>query len=99
MKNINKKTIPLSFKPILWSYNFNKLNFQKDRKIIIIQAINYGDLSHWRWLIHNYGIKEIRAVLSQAPITEIKPRARKLASIIFNIKNFNYAPRGIKQTR
>jgi len=86
--------LPETFRPILWSYNFERLDPMKHRKTIIIQAINYGTLAHWRWLAHRYGRDAVRTVLSLAPATEIKPRARHLASLMFGIDHFNYAPRG-----
>lgn len=97
MKNKSKnKTLPVFFKPILWSYNFESLGVVKNKKTIILNAINYGDLKHWRWLVSNYGKNGIKRVLEQIPSTAIRPRARRLASIIFSIKKFNDVSRGAK---
>lgn len=92
----NNKILPSFFKPILWSYDFSKINPEKDKESIIIQAINYGNLQHWRWLVKFYGTEEVREVLTKTPATEIRPRAQRLSSIIFSIKKFNYAPRGTR---
>lgn len=88
------RELPDYFKPILWSYSPGKIDLEKDKKTIIVNAINYGDLKHWRWLKENYGEDAIRKILMTIPATEIKERARRLASIIFSITSFNYAPRG-----
>lgn len=93
----SKVKTPEFFRPILWSYDFNNINPQKDKKTIIVNAINYGNLNHWRWLVQYYGKNEIKKILSKIPVTEIRPRVLKLTSIIFNIKNFNYASRGIRR--
>jgi hypothetical protein len=47
-----------------------------------------------RWLTQRYGRDGVRQVLSLAPATEIKPTARRLAALMFEIDQFNYAPRG-----
>jgi hypothetical protein len=96
-KNSKETVLPEFFKPILWSYDFSLINPEKNRKIIIINAINYGNLDHWRWLLRYYGKKAIKETLETIPATEIKPRARKLASLVFSVKNFNYAPRSVKR--
>ena len=90
---MNEK-LPKYFEPILWSYDLGRLNLEKNKKTVIVNAINYGNLKHWAWLKRNYGEKTIRKVLIGAKASEIRPGARRLASIIFGISKFNYAPRG-----
>ena len=86
--------LPETFRPILWSYNFDRIDPAKHRKPIIIQAINYGTLAQWRWLTQRYGRDGVRQVLGTVPVTEIRPHARRLAALMFDIDRFNYAPRG-----
>ncbi|MFH1175658.1 MAG: hypothetical protein V1698_02965 [bacterium] len=97
MKNLNFHTediqLPDFFKPILWSYDFSAMNPKKQSKTIIINAINYGNLNHWRWIIKYYGKDKIKEILQKIPTTEIKPKTRRLAEIIFSIDKFNYVPR------
>jgi len=93
---MKKQQLPPFFKPILWSYNFSKIEAVKDKKIIIINALNYGDLKHWRWLIKSYGIREVRNILKNTPVTAIRPHVLKLVSLIFNLQKFNYVSRSIK---
>jgi hypothetical protein len=89
-----KSTLPEFFRPLLWSYNFDRLDPAANRKVIIVQAINYGTLWHWRWLAQRYGTDAVRETLSSIPVTEIRPRARRLAALLFDVDRFNYAPRG-----
>lgn len=91
------KSLPDFFKPLLWSYDFSKIDSEKHKEIIIVNAINYGDLKHWRWLIKTYGKKEIANILKKIPRTGLRPRVLRLALIIFAVKDFNYAPRGVKR--
>lgn len=91
------KQLPDFFKPILWSYNFEKIDLEKHKERIIINTLNYGDLKHWRWIIKNYGKDGIVDVLKRIPVTELRPHVLSLVSIIFSFKDFNYALRGAKR--
>ena len=87
-------TLPETFRPLLWSYNFSRIDPLKHKKTIIVQALNYGTLAHWRWLVQSYGREGVRDVLTHVPASEIKPRSLRLASLVFGVERFNYAPRG-----
>lgn len=85
--------IPDFFRPVLWSYDFARFDPEKNRELLIVQAINYGDLSHWRWIIGRYGRDAVRAVLQKIPATFFRPRVQRLVALLFNIQSFNHAPR------
>jgi hypothetical protein len=87
-------TLPETFRPLLWSYDFARIDPLKHKKTIIVQALNYGTLAHWRWLVTSYGREGVRDVLKHIPVSEIKPRSLRLASLVFGVEHFNYAPRG-----
>ena len=87
-------TVPEIFRPILWSYDFERIDPVKHRNTLIIQAINYGTLAHWRWLRASYGRERVRQILASVPATELRPQARRLAALMFDVPRFNYAPRG-----
>lgn len=89
-------TLPKFFKPLMWSYDFNSLDLNKNKKTIILNTINYGDLNHWRWIIKYYGKNEVKKTLESVSAWELRNRVRKLASLIFSLQNLNYAPRGVK---
>ncbi len=89
-------SLPDFFRPLMWSYDFNSLDLEKNKKTIIVNTINYGDLKHWRWIAKHYGKNRIKEVLGAIPAQELRNRARKLASLIFSLQDFNYAPRGAK---
>lgn len=90
-------SIPVIFKPLLWSYNFEQCDPLKMKKTLIVQALSYGTFTHWRWIRHFYGDEEIRNVLAGIPATEIRPKTRPLIEAIFHFSQWNYAPRGIRQ--
>lgn len=86
--------LPDNFKPLLWSYVFEKCDPNKMKKTLIVQALSYGNLSHWNWIRSFYGDEEIKNILSSIPVNEIRPKTRNLVELIFNFNNWNYAPRG-----
>ncbi len=91
-----KRALPADFKQLFWSENFENLELEKDKKKIIVNLINYGDLDHWRWLVKSYGQAEVRDLLSSITVTELRERVRPLAKILFKVESFNYAPRSLK---
>jgi len=90
---MEKLKLPKYFKPILWSYNFAKIDVKKDKKTIIIQTINYGDWEHWQWINNAYKKDEIANIIKDSFVSEFRLPALKLASIIFGVKKINYASR------
>jgi len=93
---MEQATLPHFFKPILWPSDFNKIDLEKSKKTIIVNAINYGDLKHWKWLIRAYGKKDVAWVLSQIPVYELRKQVRELAQIVFKVKKFNYKLRAMQ---
>ena len=85
---------PETLRPLFWSYDFSRIDLERHRKTIIVQVLNYGTFNQWRWLIETYGREAVRTILQQIPATEIKPRTRRLVSLVFDAPRFNYAPRG-----
>lgn len=86
--------IPVIFKPLLWSYDFERCDPLKMKKTLIVQALSYGTLEHWRWIRNFYGDEEIRNVLAHIPAAAIKTKTKPLIEAIFNFSQWNYAPRG-----
>ena len=86
--------LPETFRPLLWSFDFDRVDPLRHKKTIVVQAINYGTLAQWRWLIRSYGRDGVREVLAHISASELKPRAQRLASLVFGGNRLNYAPRG-----
>lgn len=55
MKNRLKK-----FKGLFWFLNINKLDFSKDKNLIIHQVLAYGTFDDFKTLKKIYGLKTIR---------------------------------------
>jgi hypothetical protein len=91
------KKLPQSFKPYFWSYDFSKIDSDKNKKTVVSQITNYGTIDDWRWLVRNYGWSGVRDTLIDFRPGEIKKRTLKLASIVFdfNLKDIkSHALRG-----
>lgn len=91
-----KKKLPKDFKHLLWSYDFSKIDLEKDAERIIINTINYGNWQHWQWLVGYYGPEKVKRIIENTPISEFRIRALKLISLLLNIKKMKYASRGLK---
>ncbi len=93
---MKKQKLPKNFKYLLWSYNFSKIDLERDKKRIIINTINYGDWEHWRWILKYYGAKKLKKIIENIPASEFRQRALKLISLLLKIKKMKYASRGAK---
>lgn len=89
--------LPQFFKPLLWSYDFSRIDATRHRKEITVNTINYGTWRHWEWLFKAYGVNEVRRIVEETPVTAFRDRALKLVSLLLHINKLNYAPRGIKR--
>ncbi len=83
------EAIPQFFKPILWSHDISTIKPEQSPNLLITQAINYGDLRHWRWIAHRYGIEKVRRVITSLPVTALRPGARALAEVVFSLPSFH----------
>lgn len=77
--------LPEIFRPILWSYNFEKCDPKKMKNTIITNTISYGGLEHWRWIKSFYGVSEIQKTLNNISVSTIRPSAIKLANMMFKL--------------
>ena len=70
--------IPESFKPYLWSYDFNKIDKERNKKTIIENILNLGTYKVTKELFEIYSRNEIKEVLNNIKLT------------IFNEQSMNY---------
>lgn len=85
----NKPKLDESFKSIMWSYDFDQLDLSKDKNSIILNTINYGNLTHWKWINDFYGSNALRQTLVTLPETAIRQRVQPLVKLIFSIADLN----------
>jgi hypothetical protein len=96
MLSSSPSSLPSWLRKFLWSYEFERVDPERHKTIIIVNVINYGDLQHWQWLGRFYGRDTVRRVLSDIPVTEITPSVRRLTARLFGVPSFRYALRGTR---
>lgn len=67
--------IPTSFKPYLWSYDFDNLDKENHKKIIVTQVLNLGSLEAVKDLFHFYSKKDIQSCLRDTKPTTFNKRS------------------------
>ncbi len=95
-KKESAKILPDFFQPLFWSYDFENIDAERDKKLIVRQTVLYGNLRHLGWVEERYGRPEIRRILSLFSSTEIRPSAQKLLSLLFDVSFSSHAPRGAR---
>jgi len=88
-----KNRLPKNFKSLFWGYDFNTIDPVQDKRIIIANALNYGNLKQWRWLIKLYGKAGLKQAIQLTPKSEFRKQVLKLIQLLFNIDKFQYASR------
>ena len=92
--NVNiKETIPLSVKSLLWSYDLNKIDLTKHKKLIITQVLNFGNKEATDWLFCTYSKDEIAQVASSTPIGQWDKKSLALWSLFLGVKPISRAER------
>lgn len=56
--------LPEFLKSVLWSYDFSKMDKDKNRNLIISQGLNYGDDEVVAWIKQNYTENQIKEVVT-----------------------------------
>ena len=84
-QKVSQDALPEYFRSVLWAHDFTRMNPEKDRQTIIVQAVNYGDLRHWRWIAKRYGKRVVASVLADTRADSVRSRVRSLASLLFRM--------------
>lgn len=84
--------LPDKFRPLFWDVKFESLDTNKNKRLILTRTLNYGRLSHWKWLSKAYN-NDLKKELEKIPATEFRTPALKLAKLIYNLDEFKYASR------
>lgn len=90
---ITTNEIPESIKQLLWSYDLSMFDIVKNKKRVVINVVNYGNLNNWCWLIDQYSLDEVKKIIIETPNTEFRPQALSLARLIFGINELSHASR------
>lgn len=85
-KDCKKSKIPIKLKPLFWSYKFESLNLNEDKRLIVKQILNYGTIEDWKWLVKVYGRETIQETIATLYESELNRGSLKLAQLLFKAK-------------
>jgi len=60
-----KIEIPKKMQWLLWSYDIDSLDLERDKDYIITQVLNYGTWEDLKWLFKVYSEREIKNVVKK----------------------------------
>ena len=80
---------PQSVKAVLWSYDLNVIEVQKDKKIIISQVLNFGSEEAIKWLFKQYSFEVVERVANTIPLFQWNKKSLSLWKIILSINPKN----------
>ena len=83
--------LPTMFRPLLWSLKWESVDVERDKEDIIVNTVNEGTLTHWRWIIKTYGKEEICEVLARRLASEFHAESLNLATLIFGLPPLRHA--------
>ncbi|MCX6735816.1 MAG: hypothetical protein NTZ13_01915 [Candidatus Parcubacteria bacterium] len=58
--------IPQYVAPFLWSYDIAALDFERDKKRIVVNVLNFGTKEATDWLFSVYPKEEIRKIVAES---------------------------------
>ncbi|HEY4509923.1 MAG TPA: hypothetical protein VJC15_02985 [Candidatus Paceibacterota bacterium] len=93
MENQRPRDIPKWFRKFYWWGDASKVDLERDTKTIIVQLINHGAWSHWKWLVQTYGKEKLKNIIREIPTSEFRSSALKLISLLLGIEQMKYASR------
>ena len=76
---------PQSVKAVLWSYDLNTIEVQKDKKLIIFQVLNFGSEDAIKWLFKEYGFSVVEKEAESIPLNQWSKKSLSLWKIIFSL--------------
>ncbi|MEA3449776.1 MAG: hypothetical protein U9Q85_02245 [Patescibacteria group bacterium] len=74
------------FRPFLWSFNFAEIDFEKNKKRIITNVLNFGTKEATDLLFKIYDKKDIKKQVENPLPGEWNDKSLNFWSIIFKIK-------------
>jgi len=85
--------LPSSVKQTLWSYDTDKIDKTKDKRLIISQVLNFGSKDATDWAINNYGKKIIKTVAMSIPKGQWGKKSLNYWSLILGFDQNQIKPR------
>lgn len=81
---MKKTTVPASFKPYLWSYDFDKLDLETNKETIIENVLTWGAYDVTKELFGIYSKDEIMRVFSKIKKSDFNKQSVNYWNLILN---------------
>ena len=94
MESKHSRNVPGWFQKFYWWGDVSKIDLENDKRTVIVQLINHGAWSQWKWLVQKYGIEQLKKIIREIPASEFRLSALRLISLLLGIKRMKYASRG-----
>ena len=72
-------------KPFLWSYDFEALEAEKHKQIIVGQLLNFGTKEATDWLFSYYGKKTVADIAANIPFGSWNKKSLALWKLVLDI--------------
>lgn len=73
--------IPKSFKKYFWDVDLRNIDLKKHQTYLIERLLEYGDEKAFKWLLKNFGLKEILEIARKSK--KISPKTKNFLNLIF----------------
>ena len=73
---------------LFWDVDIHKINFDKNKKLIIQRTLDYGLLSDWKIILDYYGIKKIASTATS--LKDLDKKSVSLISLLSGIPGNNF---------
>lgn len=77
--------LPQAVKNTLWSWDTNKIDLEKDKKLIVTQVLNYGTEEATDWLFDTFSKSEIEKEAQKIPLGQWDEKSLALWSLIMDL--------------
>ena len=78
-------SIPETALPFFQEYDFERLDAERDRDLLIERLLAYGNQDEVRWLLQNYGWAYVRHWLSESGARRLPMRRYRLWCVLFDV--------------
>lgn len=79
-------SIPTSVRAVLWSYNIDALDLEKNKKSIVSQILNYGNEKAIKWLFKQYPMRVVAQAAQSIPLNQWNKKSLAMWRLILDLK-------------
>ena len=84
-----KAALPKSVKAVLWSYDTEKIDTERDKNLIIKNILDFGTMDAFLWMLERYSKQEIKKAINNTYESEWASKK----SLNFAIQIFKALPK------